>query len=135
MHSIVDNVVLKLLSHHAELSTDVNLRQKQAIQLLFDVKYATLLMVPRENRALTEKSNDVCNNLVSKVDPFDLDVFYPYIYLNVKKAVQRSLVSPSSSFSQNSNFCQQHFRTFSFTKFRFKFRLLNLLTHVINFCE
>lgn len=50
-------------------------------------------MIPRDNKSLVELSNKVSNNIISKIDPFDFDVFYPFINTNVKKAVQRSLVS------------------------------------------
>jgi hypothetical protein len=74
------------------MSTNLDIRQKQAIQILFDVKYISLLMVPRDNKLLVEESNKVSNILIAKIDPFDFDVFFPFINMNVKKSVQRTLV-------------------------------------------
>ncbi|XP_057331715.1 conserved oligomeric Golgi complex subunit 1 isoform X1 [Microplitis mediator] len=69
-----------------------SLRQKQAFQLLLDVKYVGLLMVPRENKVLNDKLDSVCGCILEKIDPFDSDVFSPFIHANVKKSVQRSLL-------------------------------------------
>lgn len=49
-------------------------------------------MIPRENKILTDLSNKSCESILSKIDPFDYDVFNPFIHTNVKKSVQRSLV-------------------------------------------
>lgn len=49
-------------------------------------------MIPRENKILIDLSNKSCENILSKIDPFDYDVFNPFIHINVKKSVQRSLV-------------------------------------------
>lgn len=95
LNEIINNIALELLDYYSKLSTNLEIRQKQAIQILFDLKYFTLLMISRDNKQLVEQSNKVCNNIISKIDPFDFDVFYPFINTNVKKAVQRSLVSYS----------------------------------------
>jgi len=50
-------------------------------------------MVPRENKILNGLSTKTCDAVLTKIDPFDYDVFNPFIYTNVKKSVQRSLVS------------------------------------------
>lgn len=93
LNQIITKVVLSAIDYYEKISANQELRQKLSIQILFDVKYVTLLMIPRENKILSEKSTAVCNNIVAKIDPFDLDVFYPFIHTNVKKAVQRTLVS------------------------------------------
>ena len=49
-------------------------------------------MAPRENKTLSDLSIKACDSVVSKIDPFDYDVFNPFIYTNVKKSVQRSLL-------------------------------------------
>lgn len=71
----------------------MDLRQKQAFQVLYDIRYCTLLMVPHENKMLNELSIKACDAVLAKIDPFDYDVFNPFIHTNVKKSVQRSLVS------------------------------------------
>jgi len=50
-------------------------------------------MVPHENKILNELSTKTCDAVLAKIDPFDYDVFNPFIHTNVKKSVQRSLVS------------------------------------------
>lgn len=50
-------------------------------------------MVPRENKILNELSNKTCDAVLTKIDPFDYDVFNPFIHNNIRKSVQRSLVS------------------------------------------
>lgn len=52
-------------------------------------------MVPRENKILNELSSKTCDAVLTKIDPFDYDVFNPFIHINIKKSVQRSLVSIS----------------------------------------
>lgn len=74
-----------------ENETDIN--QRCALQLLMDVRHLTLLMVPRENKATIERSQEICEILRQKIDPFDYDVFYPYIQTNLKRSVQRVQVS------------------------------------------
>ena len=96
MNELIYSIASQLFEYYHSLLTNLDVRQKQAIQILFDVKYITLLMVPRDNKVLFEQSNKVCKNVISKIDPFDFDVFYPFINTNVKKAVQRSLVSYSN---------------------------------------
>jgi len=49
-------------------------------------------MVPRENKILNELSNKSCDAVLAKIDPFDYDLFDPFIRVNIKKSVQRSLV-------------------------------------------
>ncbi|KAJ8925268.1 hypothetical protein NQ315_009096 [Exocentrus adspersus] len=69
---------------------DKDLSQTQALQFLFDVKYLTTLCVPRENIQLINCSQEICDKFRSRVDPFDLDVFYSYLQNNVKRAVIQS---------------------------------------------
>lgn len=84
---------MELFDYYNDVSNDECLRQKQALQILLDTKYVTLLMVPRENKKFVDKSTQICDNIQSKIDPFDLDVFYPFIHANVKKSAQRTQVT------------------------------------------
>lgn len=70
-----------------ENETDIN--QRCALQLLMDVRHLTMLLVPRENKKTMEFSHEICEFLRQKIDPFDYDVFYPYIQTNLKRSVQR----------------------------------------------
>ncbi|XP_076651687.1 conserved oligomeric Golgi complex subunit 1 isoform X1 [Halictus rubicundus] len=92
LHDIIDDVAVELLSYYVAACSGANLSQKQALQVLFDVKYSSLLMVPRENKTLSDLSAEACDSVLSKIDPFDYDVFNPFIHTNVKRSVQRSLL-------------------------------------------
>lgn len=93
MGEFSNRVVMEVFGHYGEVSRGEGLRQKPAFQVLLDVKYVTMLLVPRENKAMGDRSLEICNRVLGKVDPFDSDVFYPFIQVNVKKSVQRTLVS------------------------------------------
>ncbi|KAJ8964671.1 hypothetical protein NQ314_004703 [Rhamnusium bicolor] len=53
---------------------DKELNQIQALQFLFDVKFLTTLCIPRENVQLVSRSQEICDKLRSRIDPFDLDM-------------------------------------------------------------
>jgi len=46
-------------------------------------------------QSLNEKALAACEKFESKIDPFDLDVFQPYLQSNVKKSVYRLQASQS----------------------------------------
>ncbi|XP_038222006.1 conserved oligomeric Golgi complex subunit 1 isoform X2 [Zerene cesonia] len=89
--SFIDNITSITFAHYnnviREKETDIN--QRCALQLLMDVRHLTLLLVPRENKKCMEFSQEICEFLRQKIDPFDYDVFYPYIQTNLKRSVQR----------------------------------------------
>ncbi|XP_063993601.1 conserved oligomeric Golgi complex subunit 1 isoform X2 [Diachasmimorpha longicaudata] len=91
MNEFSCNVVEALLGHYEGVLRG-NLKQKQAFQVLLDIKYVTMLLVPRENKEVVDRSQEICNGILSRIDPFDSDVFYPFIHINVKKSVQRTLL-------------------------------------------
>lgn len=68
------------------------LNQIQALQFLFDVKFLTRFCVLGDNSQLIGLSQEICDSLRAKIDPFDLDVFYPYLQSNVNRAVGQSQV-------------------------------------------
>lgn len=105
LHEIIEDVVTKLLNHYLTTSSNTSLSQKQAFQVLFDIKYSSLLMIPRENKILSELSTKVSDSILSKIDPFDYDVFNPFIHTNVKKSIQRSLVNICPIFWYSINQC------------------------------
>ncbi|GAB1869175.1 Conserved oligomeric Golgi complex subunit 1 [Camponotus japonicus] len=92
LQQIIERIITELFNYYLNLLKDVDLRQKQAFQVLYDIKYCTLLMVPRENKILNELSNKTCEAVLTKIDPFDYDVFNPFIHINIRKSVQRSLL-------------------------------------------
>ncbi|KAF2904284.1 hypothetical protein ILUMI_01887 [Ignelater luminosus] len=83
---------IQIILNQYEYLADSNLNQTQALQFLFDVKYITTLCIPRENLQLVSKSQSICDKFRSKIDPFDLDVFYSYLQNNVKMCVLQSQV-------------------------------------------
>lgn len=85
------NINVILNSYESVL--DLNLNQNLSLQFLFDVKFLTTFCIPKENIELMQKSQSICDKLRSKVDPFDLDVFYSYIQNNVKQSVFQMQVS------------------------------------------
>ncbi|XP_035727978.1 conserved oligomeric Golgi complex subunit 1-like isoform X2 [Vespa mandarinia] len=92
LYEIIEAVASELFNYYQDTSNIVNLKQKQALQIVFDIKYCTLLMVPRENKHLNEMSSKATDSALSKIDPFDYNVINPFIHTNVKKSVLRSLL-------------------------------------------
>lgn len=82
---VEENVTIVFASYDILAKSDLN--QTQALQFLFDVRFLTLLCVTRDNNRLMEASREICDNLRSKIDPFDLDVFYEHLQRNVKQSV------------------------------------------------
>ncbi|XP_067206768.1 conserved oligomeric Golgi complex subunit 1 isoform X2 [Linepithema humile] len=92
LQQIIESIITELFNYYLNAFKNVDVRQKQAFQILYDVRYCTLLMVPRENKILNGLSAKTCDAVLAKIDPFDYDVFNPFIHTNVKKSVQRSLL-------------------------------------------
>ncbi|KAJ3639005.1 hypothetical protein MTP99_002332 [Tenebrio molitor] len=85
----VERNVDTILRHYKNL-LDADLNQNQSLQFLFDVKFLTTFCIPRDNGGLIATSQEICDKLRAKIDPFDLDVFYSYLQNNVKRAVVQS---------------------------------------------
>lgn len=79
------------------ISEEFNLRllQVQSLQLLFDVQFLIGLMVHKDKSSdeINQLSQEIINKAVSHIDPFDMDVFSIPLQQNIKKALQKSLVS------------------------------------------
>uniref|UniRef100_A0A914UU69 Conserved oligomeric Golgi complex subunit 1 n=1 Tax=Plectus sambesii TaxID=2011161 RepID=A0A914UU69_9BILA len=69
------------------LSDTSGIGQRQAVQLLFDVKSLNQLLMPEEGSKSMAK---LVERLESLIDPFDLDVLNAHMRRNVVKMVQRS---------------------------------------------
>lgn len=50
---LVECLVDDMLGHYNEISNTTVISQPQAMQLLLDVKYLTMLLVPRDNKVKT----------------------------------------------------------------------------------
>lgn len=92
----IERCVSPVLAQYRALS-EQEINQNQALQLLFDVKFVMTFSVQRENAELVAQSQSICDRLRSKIDPFDLDVFYSHLQMNVKRAVTQSQVSTDDS--------------------------------------
>ncbi|XP_029455118.1 conserved oligomeric Golgi complex subunit 1 isoform X2 [Rhinatrema bivittatum] len=72
--------------------------QNRALQLLFDLRYLSILLTPRSEDVKGSKSKQdvriqkVADLLESHIDPFDLDVFMPYLNSNLNRLAQRTSV-------------------------------------------
>ncbi|XP_019759424.2 conserved oligomeric Golgi complex subunit 1 isoform X1 [Dendroctonus ponderosae] len=78
-----------ILREYEQVATE-ELNQNQALQALLDVRFLATLCVPRENTQMVKLAQTICDKLRSKIDPFDLNVFYSYLQNNVRKAVSQS---------------------------------------------
>lgn len=87
----IERNIERIFKQYQDLSSQ-NLNQNQSLQFLFDVKFLTTFCIPRENATLILFSQDICDKLRAKIDPFDLDVFYSYLQGNVKRAIMQSQV-------------------------------------------
>ncbi|CAG9565917.1 unnamed protein product [Danaus chrysippus] len=89
----IDKTISISLAHYNKVirENEQDINQRCALQLLMDVRHLTLLMVARDNKAM-EVSQDICEFLRHKIDPFDYDVFYPYIQTSLKRSVQRVMI-------------------------------------------
>lgn len=85
-----------VLDHTSQTGSENLLNQQRALQLIFDVKFIRLI-IPRKDESLESKKyqktlEEVLTRLEEIVDPFDLDVFSPFIQANLTKLLQRSAV-------------------------------------------
>lgn len=92
IHSqIVNHLVVRIFEYYEKLTKSefVNSNQKTAWQFLFDLKVLLLLFVGRENKTMNEKFQQLINHFRSIIDPFDYDVFYKHVSVNIKKCAAR----------------------------------------------
>ncbi|XP_026325897.1 conserved oligomeric Golgi complex subunit 1 isoform X2 [Hyposmocoma kahamanoa] len=89
--NFIEKVTTITFDHYNEVirEKEADINQRCALQLLMDVRHLTMLMVPRENKKSMDFSHEICEFLRQKIDPFDYDVFYPFIQTNLKRSVQR----------------------------------------------
>ncbi|KAL3866853.1 hypothetical protein ACJMK2_044112 [Sinanodonta woodiana] len=87
----------KILTEHKSAKSNLpRLNQRRALQLLFDLKFI-LQVIPRKDeikgsQAYHERAQKCLSRLEEIVDPFDLDVFAPYIQSHLLKQSQRCSV-------------------------------------------
>lgn len=83
---LVDTFIKDIVEHYEEWTKSDTIYQSQSWQMLLDLRFLILLFVTRENK---DKSQALCENLEKMIDPFDLDVYYPYLQTSVKKSAQK----------------------------------------------
>lgn len=93
--NFIDKITAVSFAHYNRVirECESSINQRCALQLLMDVRHLTLLLISRENKQCMDFSYELCEFLRQKIDPFDYDVFYPYIQTNLKRSVQRVQVS------------------------------------------
>ncbi|XP_068741346.1 conserved oligomeric Golgi complex subunit 1-like isoform X2 [Montipora capricornis] len=94
LHELVTNLSRGVLSSHEKLIQErkSSLTQNQALQVTFDLKFLTAILAGRgedDTSDFTTRREQVLDSLESCVDPFDLDVFTPYIAANLNRQLQR----------------------------------------------
>ena len=94
MHELVTSLSRGVLAAHEKLIRErtSEMTQNQALQLMFDLKFVTSILAGRGEREDSEfcgRLEDVVDTLEGCVDPFDLDVFTPYMATNLTRQLQR----------------------------------------------
>ncbi|KAK3097887.1 hypothetical protein FSP39_014178 [Pinctada imbricata] len=100
VHKVSDGIVScyesVIQESRSKNSTAIPLTQQRALQMLFDMKYV-IQVIPRkeegkENQRYNQRCKKIIDMLEEKVDPFDLDVFTPFMQSHLLKQGQRSAV-------------------------------------------
>ncbi|XP_059486724.1 conserved oligomeric Golgi complex subunit 1 isoform X2 [Neocloeon triangulifer] len=86
---LVESILMHLLLNYESLSKVDPMPQVAALQAVFDIRFIISLFILRDSKALNDKALSTCEQFEAKIDPFDLDVFQPYLQSNVKKSVYR----------------------------------------------
>lgn len=88
---LVNHLVTELYEYYKELTRNdfVTANQKVAWQFLFDLKVLSLLFVGRENKTMNEKYQQLIGHFRGIIDPFDYDVFYKHVSVNIKRCVAK----------------------------------------------
>ncbi|XP_039287116.1 conserved oligomeric Golgi complex subunit 1 isoform X2 [Nilaparvata lugens] len=84
---VIKNVVQEIIQLYDQCEI---LCQAHALQHLFDLKYISALMVSPEYKSLQTVCRESIEKIERSIDPFDLDVFAPYIQDNVKKSLRET---------------------------------------------
>lgn len=90
--AFVEKLVVDILGQYSS-AVKMDLPQAQALQFLLDVMFLSAVLIPRSQKSLSQQAQQICQALEEKIDPFDLDVFTPYIQKNVRQSVRHMQVS------------------------------------------
>uniref|UniRef100_A0A0B7AVT7 Conserved oligomeric Golgi complex subunit 1 n=1 Tax=Arion vulgaris TaxID=1028688 RepID=A0A0B7AVT7_9EUPU len=96
---ITDGIVKtyeKLLATRGQKKGSNSLSQHEVLQELFNFKFIQMVIPRKEDDEIHKKYQQRCQSVIElleeMVDPFDLDVFSPYIQSNLNKQVHRCSV-------------------------------------------
>lgn len=90
--AFVEKLVTHILGQY-EKALKMDLPQAQAVQFLLDVMFLSSSLIPRSQKSLSQNAHQICQSLEEKIDPFDLDVFTPYIQNSVRQSVRHMQAS------------------------------------------
>nr|XP_045604677.1 conserved oligomeric Golgi complex subunit 1-like [Procambarus clarkii]XP_045604678.1 conserved oligomeric Golgi complex subunit 1-like [Procambarus clarkii] len=97
-HTITRNAQSELASSACEAVTSAyesslldqeQINQTLALQLIFDLRFVQIILLPRDNKEVGAHLTAMVQELEKKVDPFDLDVFAPHVSTRVKLSAHR----------------------------------------------
>ncbi|KAM6163939.1 conserved oligomeric Golgi complex subunit 1 isoform 1-T1 [Rhynchocyon petersi] len=105
LQETLKNCMVQIVSAYERLSEEketkregaIPVTQNQALQLLYDVRYLSIVLTSRSEEKGGRNKQDprtekVINYLEALIDPFDLDVFTPHLNSNLTRLVQRTSV-------------------------------------------
>lgn len=91
---LIERITGELLDNYEKLNESEFVRDNQhvSLQFYFDIRYVTMLLIPRDvqNKLLPDQAQRVQNLFKSQVDPFDFELFFVQLTKNVKTAAIRS---------------------------------------------
>ena len=98
LKELVTSLALGVLSTHEKLVKEhkSSLTQNRALQILFDLRFITTILMGRaedDDLEFSKRLEHVIDTLESCIDPFDLDVFSPHMITNVNRQLQKCGVS------------------------------------------
>nr|XP_058952613.1 conserved oligomeric Golgi complex subunit 1-like [Pocillopora verrucosa] len=94
LKELVTSLALGVLSTHEKLVKEhkSSLTQNRALQILFDLRFITTILMGRaedDDSEFSKRLEHVIDTLESCIDPFDLDVFSPHMTTNVNRQLQK----------------------------------------------
>lgn len=98
LKELVTSLAIGVLSTHEKLVKEhkSSLTQNRALQILFDLRFITTILMGRaedDDSEFSKRLEHVIDTLESCIDPFDLDVFSPHMTTNVNRQLQKCGVS------------------------------------------
>ncbi|XP_055614127.1 conserved oligomeric Golgi complex subunit 1-like [Uranotaenia lowii] len=88
---IIDRLTTSFMEHYQVLASNefVQKNQNCSLQYYFDLKFLQLLFTGSDQKHFLDRCNHLVATFKGHIDPFDFDVFYFHLNVNVKRAIQR----------------------------------------------